>query len=188
MEYRIALIIIKKLIIKITIFQRCKYEILSLFFCNSFGTRGWALLEFWLSPEIWKRERERKKERERVERRRIKAEKEGEEEEGGQWIKFLRPWGRHIRRHSSRPPPGGPANLSMEILHEGDAAPPRGSPRRRYQQHVTNFLSDFFDLKKEALLFDKKISRTISYGAFHLLLSLLYESSSLCATFCLAQW
>ena len=133
-------------------------------------------------------ERKKERERERVERRRIKAEKEGEEEEGGQWIKFLRPWGRHIRRHSSRPPPGGPANLSMEILHEGDAAPPRGSPRRRYQQHVTNFLSDFSDLKKEALPFDKKISRTISYGAFHLLLSLLYESSSLCATFCLAQW
>ena len=101
-------------------------------------------------------ERKKERERERVERRRIKAEKEGEEEEGGQWIKFLRPWGRHIRRHSSRPPPGGPANLSMEILHEGDAAPPRGSPRRRYQQHVTNFLSDFFDLKKEALPFDKK--------------------------------
>lgn len=85
-----------------------------------------------------KRERGREKESGRrginaggSERQRKGARETGKE---GQWIKFLRPWGRHIRRHSSRPPPGGPCeSFNGNFPLAKGTPPPRGSPLGDYK-------------------------------------------------------
>lgn len=191
MEYRVALIIIKKLINKITIFQRYKYEILSFFFFLQF-VWNWRVSFTWVlgeprDMEERKKTKERKKERERVrervERRRIKAEKEGEEEEGGSELSFSAPEADTFADTRHDHPLGVLRIFQWKFCMKG--TPRRLEARRGADTNNTLQISFLISLiwKRKLFPLTKK-----SQKRFHLLLSLLYESSSLCATFCLAQW